>query len=196
MRNDADTKDFAHYFDEHYANVAERWAYCYRLHCGINTNMHLERMHRTIKHIYLHGQKVKRLDKGINAIMQFLKDKLFERLITQNKGKLCTKIKILRKRHEISEQMDINMVLECGDSWQIVSSSGYDIYNIHENLKTCDCKIFCSDCSVCIHRYICSCIDSAVKWNMCKHVHLVCRYLRQQNKSTVPQINSGNHNFF
>jgi len=44
-------------------------------------------------------------------------------------------------------------------------------------LKTfCDCQIQCQDCLSCIHCYTCSCIDSAIKWNMCKHIHLVCRF--------------------
>ena len=43
---------------------------------------------------------VKRLDKAIGAIMRFVKDKLFERLIVLHKGKLCTKLGTLRNRHK------------------------------------------------------------------------------------------------
>jgi hypothetical protein len=72
---------------------------------GLNTNMHIERMHRTIKYIYFNGRKVKRLDKAITEIL-----KLFDRLITTNKGKLCSKLKELRVRHRTSEKLDINQI--------------------------------------------------------------------------------------
>uniref|UniRef100_A0A6P7GY30 Uncharacterized protein LOC114348268 n=1 Tax=Diabrotica virgifera virgifera TaxID=50390 RepID=A0A6P7GY30_DIAVI len=69
--------EFANYFQQHYVNKAEHWAYCFRLYSGLNTNMHIERMHRTIKHLYLNGKYVKRLDKAISAILNFVRDKLF-----------------------------------------------------------------------------------------------------------------------
>lgn len=62
LAND-DTVDFPHYFVDNCGTCIESWAYCYRLHAGINTYMHIERMHRIMKLIYLEGKKVKRLDK-------------------------------------------------------------------------------------------------------------------------------------
>lgn len=56
------------------------WAYCSRLHAGLNNNMY-----KTIKYIYLNGKKVERLDKGIHALMKLMRDKLFDRLITKKK---------------------------------------------------------------------------------------------------------------
>lgn len=56
LSND-DTKDFGSYFVQNYESCVESWAYCFRLHSKINTNMHLERMHRTIKEIYCHKKK-------------------------------------------------------------------------------------------------------------------------------------------
>ncbi|KAE9523211.1 hypothetical protein AGLY_016378 [Aphis glycines] len=57
---DDDTIDFVN----NYGTCVESWAYRHRLHARINTNMHIERIHRTLKHIYLEGKKVKRLDKN------------------------------------------------------------------------------------------------------------------------------------
>jgi len=73
---------------------------CHCLHAEINTNMHIERMHRTLKHIYLEGKKVKQLNKSIHALLKFLRDKSIDRLIVFYKGKLISKIKELRKRHK------------------------------------------------------------------------------------------------
>jgi hypothetical protein len=39
-----------------------------------------------------------------------VRDKLFDRLITTNKGKLCSKLKELRVRHRTSEKLDINQI--------------------------------------------------------------------------------------
>lgn len=100
--NDPDVLEFGKYFQQYYVCKKEQWAYCYRLYSGLNTNMHIERIHRTIKHLYLNGKHVKRLDKVINAIMKFVRDKLFERIIKYYKGKVCTCTKLanLRNRHK------------------------------------------------------------------------------------------------
>lgn len=109
MTCDPDTASFAEYFKNNYVNNTESWAYCYRLHSGLNTNMHIERMHRTIKYIYFSGQKVKRLDKAIHEIQKFVRDRLFNRLIVLNKGKLSSKLKDLRVRHKASEKLSTNL---------------------------------------------------------------------------------------
>ncbi|XP_048522007.1 uncharacterized protein LOC125504288 [Dendroctonus ponderosae] len=41
----------------------------------------------------------------------------------------------------------------------------------------CTCKLVCDKCQACIHQYTCSCLDCSVKWNMCKHIHLVCTFI-------------------
>ncbi|KAJ4425655.1 hypothetical protein ANN_27851 [Periplaneta americana] len=83
--DDPETAEFAAYFRENYLKNVTSWAYCYRVNSGLNTNMHIERMHRTLKYIYLHGKNVKRLDKAINALISFMRDKLYDRLIVLTK---------------------------------------------------------------------------------------------------------------
>jgi hypothetical protein len=84
--NDHELTDFGQYFLKNYYNNRKSWAYCYRKHTGLNTNMRLERMHRTLKYIYLKGKTVKRFDKAINAIMKLVRDKLYEKLIIIHKA--------------------------------------------------------------------------------------------------------------
>nr|XP_008192473.1 PREDICTED: uncharacterized protein LOC103312776 [Tribolium castaneum] len=79
ITNDPETNEFSEYFKNNYINNRHCWAYCYRLHSGLNTNMHIERMHRTIKCIYFGGRKVKRLDKALDEIEKFIRDRLFNR---------------------------------------------------------------------------------------------------------------------
>lgn len=186
LLNDEETFDFGQYFKNYYIGNVESWAYCYRLYSGLNTNMHIERMHETIKYIYLNGKVVKRLDKAINALMKFVRDKLFERLITLNKGKISSKIKDLRARHKTSECMNPNLVMVREQGWDVPSTSCQEFYKVEERKLICNnCKLVCQQCNACIHQYSCSCIDSSVKWNMCKHVHLVCRFLNDRKELEV-----------
>jgi len=92
MMNDPETKDFGIYFEQMYANRATSWAYCYGKGLGVNCNMHLESMHKTIKYHYLNGCKIGRLDKSIMTIRRFTRDKKVERMIKLTKSKLTTRI--------------------------------------------------------------------------------------------------------
>lgn len=179
-----DLQDFGKYFEEFYLGRIKQWAYCYRLHCGLNTNMHVERMHRTLKHLYLNSKFVKRLDKALSAIMKFIRDKIFERLIVLYKGKVCTKLSDLRQRHEKSVTMDLNKVVQSDESWLVPSASSKEIYIVEEVNSSCTCRLLCNECSACIHKFSCSCLDCSIKWNMCKHIHLVCQFILQCPSST------------
>lgn len=210
-----ETNDFGNYFQQYYGSKVEQWAYCYRLRCGLNTNMHIERMHRTIKHLYLNGKFVKRLDKAIGklkfnfllyclclcffiptgAILKFVRERVFERLIVVYKGKVCTKLSDLRHRHKISETLDLSKVVETDMGWIVPSTSSKEMYVVEELQPQCNCKLVCNYCSACIHRFTCSCLDCSIKWNMCKHIHLVCRFL-QQNPTTTEEADILSSNFF
>lgn len=98
-----------------------------------------------------------------------------------HKGKLCTKLTDLRHRHKTSETLNVNTVIETETGWAVPSNSSNEIYNIEEINPDCQCKLTCNDCLACFHQYTCSCIDSCIKWNMCKHIHLVCTYIKKNS---------------
>nr|CAH7746864.1 unnamed protein product [Callosobruchus chinensis] len=106
---DIDLKEFGGYFIQNYEKNSESWAYCFRMDSGINTNMHLERMHRTIKQIYCNDKKVKRLDSVLNILQRFVRDRLFYRLKTLHKGKLTSKMRDLRKRNKTEEHCQCHL---------------------------------------------------------------------------------------
>lgn len=194
LQNDG-TSEFADYFRQNYACKAKFWAFCHRLHAGLNTNMHIERMHHTLKYIYLNGKNVKRLDKAIFALMSFIKDKLFDRLIVLTKGKLTSKLKDIRRRHVSSLSIKDNMILKEESGWTVASSNGNEMYFVQENNVQCPCKLKCQKCDTCIHKYTCTCVDSTIKWNMCKHIHGVCQLEvhvkpAANSPSTEPATNS------
>jgi hypothetical protein len=127
--------EFADYFSKYYSNHCEKWAYCYRKGLGVNTNMSLERLHRTIKYNYLEGKKVKRLDKSIHALQKFINDKQFERIIYLLKGKVSSKQAILRNRHNVSTKMQLEVFEENG-IWLVKSSTLIgEFYSVSENSK-------------------------------------------------------------
>ncbi|KAH1021733.1 hypothetical protein HUJ04_011217, partial [Dendroctonus ponderosae] len=184
LLGDTTTVAFGEYFNEYYARNVESWAYCYRINTGLNTNMHIENMHRGIKYIDLNGKVNKRLDQAIYLLIKFVRDKLFNHLTVVNKGKMSTKLKELRARHKTSDTLDINSVMVNETGWTIPSSSTQDLYQIEERQINCNCKLVCSYCEKCLHSYSCSCLDSSIKWNMCKHIHLLCKFLKTYNAGT------------
>lgn len=78
----SETVEFGKYFQNYYV---KSWAYYYRTYSEINTNMHIERLHKSIRHIYLRGKKVQRLDKSLGFLMKLVRDLLFDGLISINK---------------------------------------------------------------------------------------------------------------
>ncbi|GFV27532.1 SWIM-type domain-containing protein [Trichonephila clavipes] len=127
--------EFANYFNKYYFDHCEKWAYCYRKGLGINTNMSLEILHRTIKHNYLERKKIKRRDRSIHALQNFINDKQFETVIYLLKGKVSSNQAILRNRHNISKTMELD-VFEEDDIWLVKSSTVVgEFYSVTEKFK-------------------------------------------------------------
>ncbi|GFT63237.1 MULE domain-containing protein [Nephila pilipes] len=120
--------------------------------------------------------------------MRFIRDKLVDRLIVMNKGKLTSKLKNLRQRNKTSLSLSTAMINENESGYIVPSSSSDETYLVQESNINCSCKLICTDCNnTCIHNYSCTCLDASVKWNMSKHIHLVCRH-----KFSVVQAESSN----
>ncbi|GFV35086.1 uncharacterized protein TNCV_4779201 [Trichonephila clavipes] len=100
-----DMKEFKRYFEQTYSKRSEVWAYCHRKCYGINTNLLIESMHRMIKYVYLQEEKGKPLDKALFSVMKFVRDRVFDRLIYLEKGKVSSKIAELRKRHKVGQSL-------------------------------------------------------------------------------------------
>lgn len=108
-------------------------------------------------------------------LQKFVRDRLFDQLITQHKGKLTSKIKDLRQRHTASLQLDDTLIIEYDGGWICPSSKQSETYFIERHKEICGCHLRCNICNHCIHNFVCTCIDNAIQWNMCKHIHLLCR---------------------
>ncbi|XP_072399284.1 uncharacterized protein [Diabrotica undecimpunctata] len=193
---DGETINFGEYFLNTYARNFQLWAYSYRQNAGINTNMRLESMHKIIKYVYLDGKKVKRLDKGLDALNKFIRDKVVERILKKVKGKNSSHIQLINKRHRtaIKEINQIKIIenINSSNMWYVSelgsTTSSIKSYEVAKNGEPC-CHLTCSECHVCIHSFSCNCIDFSIKHTICKHIHSVASTLRQ--KSLERNINLG-----
>ncbi|GFS44538.1 uncharacterized protein TNIN_447731 [Trichonephila inaurata madagascariensis] len=153
--------------------------------------MHIESMHKTIKYVYLQGKKVKRLDNALFRLMKFVRDRVFDRLISLEKGKISSKISLLRKRHKVGQSL-ISLCIQNNEEWSVSSTRGKDIYIVKRNV-TCskECTLMCRECNHCLHNFTCTCTDNAVQWNMCKHIHFICsKNLNKINSKERPSLDS------
>ena len=190
-----ETRHFAEYFHTYYSLRKEQWAICYRRRSGINTNMHIESFHRLLKYVYMKGKVNKRVDKCIHLLLKIARDKVFERLIKLEKGKVSHRITTVRQRHKTSLEMSTELVKDVSDGlWNITSSSNpFHTYEIRKEECNCSitCPIRCTDCDICVHQYSCTCPDSLVCLTMCKHIHLLLRKLstRGSNQQLQSHMN-------
>lgn len=156
--------------------------------------MKVERWHRAIKHDEGDGKIIKRLDKSFCLILKALNTKLVNRVITLEKGKMTSKIKDINERHKRSENLNPEYVIEIEEKkkWVVpseksIGSAYLETYDVVRK-ESCACEIRCNDCNICIHEFHCSCPDYAIKFVICKHIHLICRSFMKD----IPQeLNSG-----
>ena len=198
------TKSFGKYFLEHWAFKKESWAYCYRVGFGINTNMFCETFHRVFKYQYLKGKVNKRVDNCLVNLMKYNRDKAFERMIKLTKGKCTHKIKSINDRHQASLKLSFASVIEIANNygpvsgWTIQSEDGKRNYNVTLSEELCmeqNCRMRCIECDICYHRYACTCPDFLIYSTICKHIHLLHRYVtrnKQQQDSNSPSLPDSN----
>lgn len=100
------------------------------------------------------------------------------------------KLKSINLRHKNSFNLAKNCLVKSQDVWQYQSQNKDEIYVISVNDNQCelDCPFSCQDCKACIHKYSCSCKDWTLKWNMCVHIHLLCRLFNEEPKDKQEQI--------
>lgn len=179
---------FHDYFKENYLceNRIQLWPQCYREGAILNTNNHLESMHRLLKYVYLKGKKVKRLDYTILALNKMVKEKLFKRMVDLMKKRTG---KPFRERHEKGMKLEVTQE---DHGLFTVSSESFEnkLYEIQTNNPTCEvCRERCPDCHVCKCMYVCTCDDNAKGMkNICKHIHAVAEFLRNKSQIAKPKL--------
>ncbi|GFT72769.1 uncharacterized protein TNCV_756461 [Trichonephila clavipes] len=99
-------------------------------------------------------------------------------MISMEWGKLTAKISTIRMRHEKScKEMQAYTAEELQPTKWIIYKTvakGINTYEVNK-VKDCDCPIRCHKCQICIHSLTCNCVDYAVRFTICKHIHYVCQ---------------------
>ncbi|XP_022169811.1 uncharacterized protein LOC111033408, partial [Myzus persicae] len=165
---------FKAYFVSHYVHRKQLWAACYRQEAMLNTNMVLEAFHKTLKYVYLKGKKNQRLDILLWNLLKTVRDKNFERLVKLcNGGKVTHYVNAINSRHRSAVQIHNSNINKTSDiTWTVVSETLNQTYLVKKR-ESCECKIICVACKVCVHLFSCTCYDYTIKNNMCKHIHAV-----------------------
>ena len=174
---DGAERRFNKYFKENYCNRLGQWASYFRTGAIVNTNMFVESFHRTLKVVYLQQKHNRRIDFLLHTLLKIARDKVFEHLTKFEKGKYSHRVSEINKRHKAAMNMlplrkyvtDVNK-----SAWSAPSARDSSIkYTVHLLQETCDCRLRCSTCGVCVHMYTCSCIDSTLHATVCKHIHFL-----------------------
>ena len=173
---DERTVEFTEYFWREYVARPELWEYCHRFGLKVHHNMHLEAMHRVIKHVHLQGRKVRRLDKSILALMKFMRAKMSDRLLKLHKGKWTRHIGGIRQRHQSCLKLSTEHCCCVIENVLYTVVGSQDVaYSVRQNdavpheAQTCALK--CHECNICVHSFSCTCLRNTI----CKQIHLVFR---------------------
>jgi len=149
LLNNEYTADFGKYFKATYSQRAEKLAYFNRKHVGINTNMYLEALHKSIIYCYLEGKSCKRLDLSINALMSLVRDKSFERIIKISIQKMSYNLTQIMAAHNKSTKITPDMVVEVNGNWLVNSKTDIHIqYRVEKTIVSCDCLLRCNVCKI------------------------------------------------
>ena len=90
---------------------------------------------------------------------------------------------MLRTRHNGSLLLDVSKVSRTsGDKWEVMLSAQNEFHTIKWIRQCTSCQLQCVSCNACFHEFVCSCKDNAIRNNMCKHIHLVCRSLNENER--------------
>jgi len=138
--------------------------------------MYLESFHKILKHIYLEGRKVKRLDKTINALMKICRDSVYKRLIHLAENVPTEKMQKVRQSHKESKSIKLDQIQVLEDETGYLVTSSTDLFRQYHILKTGEtCEhascLKCRKCDICIHSYHCDCLDNVIRANICKYIH-------------------------
>lgn len=173
LKEKNETRKYAEYLEENYSPRKKMWAYCYRTRLGINTNMHLESMHKKLKYTFSERKDVKRLDVALSCLLRMMFDYQFKRMISQVMGETSHKAEMNAQRQQRGLDSGTMIANISERSWAVPSSQGTDIYTVERNCLVKCCSNACDICNICIHVYKCDCPDNSITMAICRHIHAV-----------------------
>ncbi len=196
--SDDDIENFVKYFEAYYASCPKKWAYCYHREAGVTTNTHIERFHGILKKNIARNKKIKSVYSCLQFLFEYLQVKEKAELCKHICGKISSKLRTLRQRHRSAEaqllnspimiQPSSNMTTWFISSFKDNSKITQEMYIVSQQdpvectlYDNKPCQLVCTLCDMCFHQYKCTCPDSSIRNNMCKHIHVLGIYLLQAN---------------
>ena len=169
----------------------KQWAPCYRVATVVNTNMAVEAFHHSLKTCYFEKKQNRRIDTLLHVLLKIARDKVFERVLKTQKGKMTYRVSEINKRHKPVDKMkEMSQITSLNDtSWNVSSSNGHSTYTVTKMMvDSCSCYLRCQACGVCVHTFMCTCMDFALRATVCKHIHFIKVHL----DSTTSEDSSSN----
>uniref|UniRef100_A0A2C9LSL0 SWIM-type domain-containing protein n=1 Tax=Biomphalaria glabrata TaxID=6526 RepID=A0A2C9LSL0_BIOGL len=174
------------------------WASCYRHLPEYHYVPFIEPFTVTMKTLDIFSKmELKRMDIYVHVLLQlnrFLENKLYIMTCQPN---LLKAVEDLKMKHE-QPLNDIDLYQSpSGDEWYIPATEKSDAISIIDSgISTCLCPLKCDYCKICVHRYICTCVDYIMRPGSCKHIHfiqnfkLVNRALQDSVSEDSPSVSS------
>lgn len=189
ITKDETSRQFGQYFCKYFLHNVIKWAHCYHLQIGVPDITEVEKASTVIKCIYYNIKKNGGLSDCILFLYRFLRDKLFNKCVRYSKEEKIRRQQRLQQRHMISASKTYSITANEEDSWIITSTNEKSVNEVKSHITDCHCEISCDVCNVCIHRYVCSCTDSSIEWNMCDHIHFLCTNLQLTGDDNIIIVN-------
>ncbi len=202
---DEDMAHFMKYFHSSYSSCLEKWACCYRQEPELNINVYIERFCGMLKKNLAKCGKNGRIYSCLHFLLKYLKVAEKDKRSEYIRGRRTRKLRILRLRHRTAEKdfLETNsLTVEAvdGQMWRIsslnenltkeenfVSKRDDTECRLHNSDESC--HFVCNICQICFHQYRCTCVDSSINNNMCKHVHAFGIHLLQDTNAAYLETN-------
>lgn len=103
-----------------------------------------------------------------------------DRLLKLHKGKWTRHVGGIRQRHQSCLKLSAEHCCCVVENVLYTVVGSQDItYSVRQNdavpHEAQTCAVKCHECNICVHSFSCTCLDSALRNTICKHIHLVFR---------------------
>ena len=104
LSNDEDLAQRLEYFQKGYVHQLEQWALCYRIAAVANTNMAVEAFHHSLEVCCMEKKHNCRIDRLLHILPKIARDKVFERVLKTQKGKMTYRLSEINRSHKAADK--------------------------------------------------------------------------------------------
>lgn len=179
---------FKDYFHSTYVTeeMFNHWAACFHVATLFNLKTFSEVFYRDLQNTYFSRKEKERVDNLIVVLLKVARNIAIEQSIKCEKIKKDIRTREIKKQHELALLVS-NITTEHEGEWNVLSATSDGVVYVVEKLsETCECKILCDTCSICVHTYSCTCVDYLMDTVPCKHIHAVHMHLEETMHSDAP----------